>query len=383
MNVYLDNAATAGLSDSMKKYLISVLDTDGNPSSLHSKGIKAKRLVAEARRSAAKFINADPHDIYFTCGGAAANTLAVRGYCLKHRCTVLYSPVSHKSVLKCVESCKDAYPLKVNHEGFIDLQDLEKRLAACDTAPFVVIDHASSELGTIQNVKAITKLAKSYNGTVYLDCTGSIPQLPVDVKALNTDMLGFSAHKLGGLKGCGILYIKKDITLEPLIYGSQEQGLVGGTENVLGIASAGKAAEAYNYSFISSIQSSMSSASLSGRDYVYNYIAKNIPGAYLVGASIGSGNRLPLNLYMCFKGVEGESLMLLLDMNGIQVSTGSACDSRSMAASSALSAIGMNKRDIHSCIRMTFSGRETKQELDYVCEKLKSCVEDLRELSTL
>ena len=138
------------------------------------------------------------------------------------------------------------------------------------------------------------------------------------------------------------------------------------------IASLGKAIENYDYSSISS----------TNRDYVYEYITKNIPDSYLVGASIESGNRLPHNLYMCFRGVEGESLMILLDMNGIQVSTGSACTSGDLTPSTTLSAIGMDEQDIHSCIRITFSGKETQEELDYVCETLKQCVEKLRSFNT-
>lgn len=187
------------------------------------------------------------------------------------------------------------------------------------------------------------------------------------MKKLDVDMIGFSAHKLGGLKGCGVLYKKKDIILEPLVYGSQENGIFGGTENVLGIASLGKAVEEYNYSSISS----------ANRDYVYDYIIKNIPDSYLVGISIESENRLPHNLYMCFKGIEGESLMIMLDVNNIQVSTGSACNSNSLTPSTTLSAIGMDEQDIHSCIRMTF-GEESQEELDYVCETLKQCVKSLR-----
>lgn len=160
---------------------------------------------------------------------------------------------------------------------------------------------------------------------------------------------------------------KKDIILEPLVYGSQEKGIFGGTENVLGIASLGKAVEEYNYSSISS----------ANRDYVYDYIVKNIPDSYLVGISIESENRLPHNLYMCFKGIEGESLMIMLDVNNIQVSTGSACNSNSLTPSTTLSAIDMDESDIHSCIRMTF-GKESQEELDYVCETLKQCVKSLR-----
>lgn len=371
-NIYLDHAATTHLSESMKEYLISILDYYGNPSSLHSVGESAKQIISEARQSIAKFINADPTDIYFTPSGSGSNTLAICGYYTKHGCTILYSPIAHKSILKCVESYKNSFPLKVDKNGFINFDDLKEWLDARNINPFVIIDYANSEIGTVQDVKKIIELIHFYNGIVYLDCTGSIPTIPVDVKKLNADMIGFSAHKLGGLKGCGVLYKKASIDLEPLVYGSQEQGLVGGTENVFGIASLGKSVEDYSYSSISS----------ANRDYVYNYIKKNIPDSYLVGASIESGNRLPHNLYMCFKCVEGESLMILLDMNRIQVSTGSACNSGNISASTTLSAIGMNFQDIHSCIRLTFSGVETSQELDYVCDKLKKCVESLRRLNS-
>lgn len=371
-SIYLDNAATTPLSDSMKKYLISILDIWGNPSSLHSMGEIPKQIVSKARRSVAHFINTDPGCIYFTSSGSASNSLAIRGYYLKNNCTILYSPIVHKSIINCVKHCKNAYPLRVDTKGFIDWHDLKEWLDAKQVNTFVVIDYANSEIGTIQNVKKIIDLVHFYNGIVYLDCTGSIPQIPIDVKYLDIDMIGFSAHKLGGLKGCGILYKKKDVVLEPLVYGSQEKGLFSGTENVLGIASLGKAVENHNYSYISS----------GNRDYVYDYIVKNIPDSYLLGAPIESGNRLPHNLYMCFRGVEGESLMILLDMNSIHVSTGSACTSGDLTPSTTLSAIGIDEDDIHSCIRMTFSGEETQEELDYVCRTLKQCVESLRNFNT-
>lgn len=368
MRVYLDNAATTPLTDSVKEYLISILDDFGNPSSLYSLSEKPKQIILSARQAVAKFINADSKDIYFTSSGSASNTLAINGFWMKNHCTIFYSPIAHKSILKCVESCHNSIPLKVNKEGLIDIHDLEEYLDVCINTPLVVIDHANSEIATIQNIEEIIKIVHLYNGIVYLDCTGSIPTIPIDVKKLDVDMLGFSAHKLGGLKGCGVLYKKKDIILEPLVYGSQENGLFGGTENILGIASLGKATEEYDYSSISS----------TNRDYVYDYIVKNIPDSYLIGASIESGNRLPHNLYICFKGTEGESLMILLDMNDIQVSTGSACTSGDLTPSTTLSAIGMDESDIHSCIRLTFSGNETQEELDYVCKILKQCVESLR-----
>lgn len=366
-NIYLDNSATTPLTDSVKKYLISILDDFGNPSSMYSLSEKPKQIISNARQAVSKFINADSNDIYFTSSGSASNTLAVNGFWMKNDCTIFYSPIAHKSILKCVESYHNSIPLKVNKEGLIDIHDLEEYLDVCINTPLVVIDHANSEIGTIQDIEQIIKITHLYNGIVYLDCTGSIPTIPIDVKKLDVDMIGFSAHKLGGLKGCGVLYKKKDIVLEPLVYGSQEKGIFGGTENVLGIASLGKAVEEYNYSSISSAD----------RDCVWNYIKNNIPEVYLVGSSFGE-HRLPKNLNICFPKCEAESLMILLDMNGICVSVGSACSSGELAPSPTLVAIGMDESDIHSCIRLTFSGKETKEELDCVCKTLKQCVESLR-----
>lgn len=364
-HIYLDYASTTPLSKHTKDYLIRILDTYGNPSSLHSVGQAAKQIISKARKSVAAFIHAEPPDIYFTSGGSAANTLGIKGYCAKHDCRVLYSPIAHKSILKCVSALPDSHPLQVHDDGRIRLSDLKEHLTLADRQPFVIIDYASSELGTIQDVEAITKLIHLHQGILYLDCTGSIATIPLDVKKTDADMCGFSAHKLGGLKGCGVFYKKPDIQVEPLIYGNQEQGVIGGTENVLGIASLGKAVEHLDYARVSA----------ENRDFVYQYILHNIGDSYLIGSL---KNRLAHNLYMCFPGVEGEALLALLDMNGIQVSTGSACNSGSLTASPALSAIGINPADIHSCIRMTFCGAETKEELIYVCEKIKECVERLR-----
>ena len=369
MQIYLDNAATTKLTQQVKQYIIELLDQYANPSSLYQSGVDARQIIEQARKNVAEFINADAENIIFTSSGSASNTLSIKGYIQKHDCCVLYSPIAHKSILKCVESCKNAIPLEVDSKGFIDVDKLDKLLNVIYYKPFVVIDYANSEIGIIQDVKRIIDVVHSYDGIVMLDCTGSIPTISLDVKDLGVDMAVFSAHKLGALKGCGILYKKQTIELEPLVYGSQENGLFGGTEAVINISSLGKAVENYDYSSISS----------KNRDYVYDYIINNIPDSYLIGAPFEQ--RLPHNLYMCFKGVQGESLMILLDMNSIEVSTGSACTSNDLQPSPTLTAIGMDKEDINSCIRMTFSGNETKEELDYVCSKLKECVERLRDFS--
>ena len=365
--MYLDYAATTPLQPQVKEYIIELLDKFQNPSSLYQSGVDVKQIIEQSRKNVAKFINSDTENIIFTSGGSASNTLGIKGYVQKHDCCILYSPIAHKSILKCVESCKNSMPLEVDSNGFIDVEKLDNLLNVIYYKPFVVIDYANSEIGTIQDVKRIIEAVHSYDGIVMLDCTGSISTIPLDVKDLDADLVSFSGHKLQALKGCGVLYKKSNIELEPLIYGSQEQGLFSGTENVLGIASLSKAIENYDYSSISS----------ENRDYVYNYIIKNIPDSNLVGAPIGE-RRLPHNLYICFKGIQGESLMILLDMNGIQISTGSACTSGSLQPSTTLTAIGMNKDDTNSCIRLSFSGYESLEELDYVCKKLKECVEQLR-----
>lgn len=373
--IYLDNAATSPLSPKVKEYVISILDNFYNPSSTYQHGQEVRKIITDARQSVAKFINADEKEIYFVPSGSAGNTLAIKGLTSddpeENKYEVFYSPTAHKSMLKTCESCRYHTSLKVNSDGNIDIAYSEDVLTRHNGwKPLVCIEAANSEIGTINDVITIGNIVHKHNGILVVDATGYIPSYQVNMKQWRkyVDLLTFSGHKLHALKGVGILWKKNDVNLKPLIYGSQEQGLSAGTENILGIASLGRALEEYNYSSISS----------ANRDYVYDYIVENISDSYLVGAPIASENRLPHNLYMCFREVEGESLMILLDMNGIQVSTGSACTSGDLFPSTTLSAIGMDNHDIHSCIRMTFSGGETTEELNYVCETLKQCVENLR-----
>ena len=377
--IYLDNAATTPLTDSVKEYLISILDDFGNPSSLYSLAEKPKQIISEARQSVARFINADEKEVYFLPSGSAGNTLAVKGFVSdnpqENRYEVFYSPTAHKSMLEVCESCRYYTPLKVSAEGEIDTAYLDDILTGHnDREPLVCIEAANSEIGTINDIITIGNIVHRHNGILVIDATGYIPSYQVNMKRWRNyvDVLTFSGHKLHALKGIGVLWKKNDIELKPLIYGSQQNGIVAGTEPVLNIASLGKAVENYDYSSITPVN----------RDYVYFYILQNIPDSCLIGAFIESGNRLPHNLYMCFKGIEGESLTIMLDMMGIQVSTGSACTSGDLTPSTTLSAIGMDRQDIHSCIRMTFSGEETQEELYYVCETLKQCVKKLRSLNT-
>lgn len=365
--MYLDNAATTPLSDEVKEYLISILDYYGNPSSNHSIGDMTKHIIDESRENVRKFINAsEDDDIIFTSSGSSANTLAIKGLTNKLDNYILYcSPIAHKSMMLASASCQYYHKLKVNKLGEINIDNLEYQLSLIrDYKPIVCIDVANSEIGTIQNVTKIEKLTHKHNGIIICDFTGYIPSYKVDVKKLNIDIATFSGHKLHALKGIGVLYKKKEIELEPLVYGSQEQGLFAGTENFLAIASLGKAIENYDYSSIN----------CEIRDYFYNLLISKFD-CYLVGSLI---NRLPHNLFICFKGIDGFKLKALLDMNNIQVSNGSACNSGSPKPSNTLIEIGLNELDLNSCIRITFSGNETYSELNSLCDIIEKCINYLK-----
>lgn len=366
--IYLDHAASTPLSNATKNYIVELLDQFYNPSSLYQDAVNVKKILVKSRQVVANFINANQEDVFFTCSGSASNALAICGFLRKNNSYIVYSPIAHKSILKCIDASRNtSYQLDVDNKGFVDVDGLKMFLECLDSKVFVVLDYANSEIGTIQDIRKIINIVHEYNGIVMLDCTGSIPTVPLNVKDIDVDIACFSGHKLNSLKGCGVLYKKSDISLEPIVYGTQEQGLFGGTENIISIASLSKAIEQHNYSSISS----------KSRDFVYDYIVHNIEDTYLIGADLGQ-KRLSNNLYMCFKGVEGGLLTTIMDINGIQIGTGSACNNYINTPSVTLEAIGVEKIDQNSCIRLSFSGSETKEELEYICETLKKCVEQLR-----
>ena len=375
MSCYLDNAATTSLSPEMKEYLTSTLDVFGNPSSAHSEGVKAKRLVEEVRKKVAEFIKADSfEDIYFTSSGSASNTLGVWGYAVANKCNILYSPTLHKSILKTVDSLGEVYEmniedLRVDNYGNIDIDYLEQVITDKIGDVLVVVEHANSEIGTIQDIKIISDITHKYNGRLLVDYTGSISTVPLDVHGLNIDIATFSAHKIGALKGVGVLYKRSDITMLPLVFGSQEKGLFAGTENVLGILSLGKAIDLLNYTKTSY-----------NRDFVWNNI-KEIDGISLVGAPLDK-NRLINNLYIYVKNVKGSDIAALMDdVYKIQISTGSACNNGSPTPSSTALAIGLSEEEANSCVRISFSGNETEDELKEFCKNFGTCIKMLRDLN--
>ena len=372
LKYYLDNAATTPPSTEMKEYLISILDVFGNPSSTHSKGVKAKRLVEETRKKVANFIGAESSEnIYFTSSGSASNTLGIQGYALVNKCNILYSPTAHKSILKTIDNLKSFYnvnviELKIDQCGKIDVEYLCGVFKAMRGNTLAVTEYANSEIGTIQDIKMISNIVHKYNGRLFVDCTGSISTIPLDVADLDIDIATFSAHKIGALKGVGVLYKKDDIELAPLIYGSQERGLFAGTENVFGILSLGKAIDLMDYSKTSY-----------NRDFVWSNI-KNIDLISLVGSPFDK-NRLINNLYICIKGIKGVDVAALMDdVYKIQISTGSACNNGSSAPSSTALAIGLSEEEANSCVRISFSGDETEDELKEFCKSFSTCIEMLR-----
>ena len=364
MNVYLDNAAIARPDQDNLAYTADKLRHNWhNPNSVYENGADSRHLIEEAKLVISKEINCSPEEIIFCSCGSEANALAAVGYLRgNHRTSFVTSTIEHGSILENPYAEKK---ITVDQEGTFHLADIGRIHHS-----LVSLQTANSEIGTIQDIKGIAKLLHANDCIIHTDAVAAFGKIKIDVKDLDIDMMTATGQKIGGITGASFLYKKKSIKLEPIIYGHNT--LRGGTPNTAAIASLGEAVAKLRYS----------PASSANRDYVYGYIMAHIPGCYLVGPSIESGNRLPHNLYLCFRGVEGQSLMILLDMDGIQVSTGSACSSRSPSPSAVLTSIGMKEPDIYSCIRMTFSGKETKEELDHVCKTMKQCVETLRALTS-
>ena len=365
--MYLDNAATTPLKPEVKEAVNRFLNNYGNPSSHHSVGDGVRKQLNEARSVVAHFVGANPQEIVFTSGGSASNNLAVQGWYNRHFGKVYYSPTCHKSITKMFEGGKsligsyltqNGCKLPLQRDGKVDLLKLTDWLTEDREPALVVVEYANSETGVVQPVENIVTTAHMFGAHVYIDCTGSIAQIPVNVKSLGADMIGFSGHKLGALKGCGVLYVRDGFEIAPLIYGAQEGGLFAGTENTLGIIALAAALKNYSYAGVSETK----------RNYLIASVLREIPGAKVVGGG------LPHNLYLVVDGVDGDALMRLLDERGYQVSTGSACNSGEKKVSPALLALGVRE----SGIRITLSGNESFGSLDDFVKTSKECIGWLR-----
>lgn len=380
--IYLDNAATTQVYpevfEEMKPYFTEYY---GNPSSVYRFAQESKNKVERAREEIAEMLNAKPEEIYFTGGGsesdnwalvATAETYAKKG---KH---IITSKIEHHAILHTCEYLEsrgyEVTYLDVDENGLIDLEQLKKSIRE-DTI-LISIMSANNEIGTIQPIAEIGKIAKEHDIFFHTDAVQAFGHIPIDVEEMQIDMLSASGHKIYGPKGIGFLYIRKNVRIGAFIHGgSQERGKRAGTHNVPGIVGLAAAAKIAKENLESNIEYETKL-----RDYAISRIENEIPFAVLSGHRT---KRLPNNIHFCFRFIEGESMLILLDQAGICGSSGSACTSGSLDPSHVLLAIGRPHEIAHGSLRLTLSEKNTKEEIDKVVDELKKIIERLRSMSPL
>ena len=378
--IYVDNAATTAMSDkaiaAMTPYLKEVY---GNPSSLHTVGQVAKEALEDARVRFAKLINADPKEIYFTSGGSEADNQALRSLALnglkKGKKHIISTAFEHHAVLHTLKKLeKEGFEvtyLDVGSKGLVTAKQVEKAIRP-DTA-FVSVMYANNEIGTIQPIREIGAVCKKAGVPFHTDAVQAVGHIPVDVVADNIDMLAISAHKFHGPKGVGALYCRKGIPLNTFIDGgAQERSRRAGTENIGGIVAMTVALE----EACSNMQSNAKKMQAL-RDRLIDGLLK-IPHSRLNG---DRDKRLPANLNMCFEGIEGEGLLLLLDARGICASSGSACTSGSLDPSHVLLAIGLPHEVAHGSLRISLSENNTDEDVDAILKAVPEVGAYLRNMS--
>ncbi len=378
--IYADNAATTKMSDKAIDTMMKVMKEDwGNPSSLYSHGQKAKEILEEARKKVASAIGAEPREIYFTSGGSEADNQAIMSAAAIGRKNgkmhIISSAFEHHAVLHTLEKLeKEGFEitlLDVHENGLVVPSELEAAIK--DDTCLVTIMAANNEIGTIQPIREIGEICRKHGVLFHTDAVQAIGHIPINVVLDNIDMLSSSAHKFHGPKGVGFLYVKKTVRLNPLIEGgAQERGKRAGTENVPGIAAAADALlEAIDkmpeYSYSVSKKRDRLIAGL-----------KEIPHSAING---DEKKRLPGNVNLCFEGIEGESLLLLLDDKGIQASSGSACTSGSLDPSHVLLAIGRVHDVAHGSLRLSIDEDVSDDDVEYMIDSVKEVVDYLRGFS--
>ena len=378
--IYADNAATTRMSEAAIDRMTSVMkETYGNPSSLYSVGQQAKEVLEEARAEVAAVIGADPREIYFTSGGSEADNQAIWSAALLGRKNgkkhIISTAFEHHAVLHTLNRLeKEGFEvtlLDVHENGLIVPEELEHAIRE-DTC-LVTVMTANNEIGTIQPVREIGCICRKHGILFHTDAVQAVGHIPINVKKDNIDMLSASAHKFHGPKGVGFLYVKKGIPLTNLIEGgAQERGKRAGTENVPGIAALAAALQEANAKMADTAAHLQKE-----RDRLIAGL-QEIPHSALNG---DAEQRLPGNVNFCFEGIEGESLLLLLDDKGIQASSGSACTSGSLDPSHVLLAIGRVHDVAHGSLRLSLGEDITDEEVDYIICSVKEVVEYLRSFS--
>lgn len=380
MTVYADNAATTKISDKALEAMLSIYkDTFGNPSSLHTVGQIAKEHLEQAREDIANIIGASPREVYFTSGGSEADNQAIRTAAYnglkKGKNHIISSKFEHHAVLHTLKALEkegfDVTLVDVNANGIVKPEDVES--AITDKTCLITIMAANNEIGTIQPIKEIGAVAKAHGVIFHTDAVQAIGHIEIDVDEMNIDMLSASGHKFHGPKGTGFLYVRKGIVLRNLIEGgAQERGKRAGTEDlpaIVGMATALKEA-------IESLDKT--------NDYVRslkNYIHDNLADFERIRFNGDYDNSLAGTINMCFEGIEGESMLLLLDAKGICASSGSACTSGSLDPSHVLLSIGVPVEVAHGSLRLSICESNTIEEMEHIVKSIKEVVPYLRSIS--
>ena len=381
--VYMDHAAGMPVDrrvlDSMMPFFT---ESYGNPSSAHSFGSEARKAISEARGRVADLIGAQKaEEVIFTSGGTESNNLAIEGVAYRNKPKgnrIITSAIEHMSVVNtCKYLTKEGFEvtyLPVNKYGLVDTQDLEREIN--DKTVLVSIMYANGEIGTVEPIKEIGEIAHSKGAFLHVDAVAAAGQVPIDVQKENIDLLSLSSNDMYGPRGVGALYIKAGTRIQPITYGGgQEHGLRSGTENLSGIVGMGKAAE-------------IAKAEMGGegerlvklRDKFIRVVLGSVPESYLYGHPT---RRLPNNVNVRFSYIEGESLILSLDMEGVSCSSGSACTSKTLEPSHVLLALGLKHEEAHGSLLFTLGKQNKEEDVDYVAGLLPGIVKRLRKMSPL
>jgi cysteine desulfurase len=380
--IYMDNAATTAVKpevlDAMLPYFT---DIAGNPSSIHKAGRDARRAVERAREQVARALGCEKSEIYFTAGGSESDNWAIKGAALaleKKGRHIITTAIEHHAVLHTCEFLKqhgfEITCLPVDSEGFVRVEDVENAIRE-DTI-LISVMMANNEIGTIEPIADIARVAHAHGVLLHTDAVQAVGAIPVDVKDLDVDMLSLSGHKFYGPKGIGALYIRKGVKIESLVHGgAQERSKRAGTENLASIVGLGKAIELATEN-LPEHRVRLSSM----RDRLIDGVLKAIPYARLNGPRL---NRLPGNVNLSIEYIEGEALLLRLDLAGIAGSSGSACTSGSLDPSHVLLAIGLKHEVAHGSLRLSLGDFNTEADVDAVLERLPAIVSTLRDMSPM
>lgn len=381
-SIYLDHAATTATDPEVLETMLPYFHEHyGNPSSIYSMSRVSKNAIENAREIVANALNANPKEIVFTSSGSESDNFAVKGIALAKQQKgnhIITSPIEHHAVLyTCKFLEKNGFTvtyLPVNQDGVVKLDELEK--AITPQTILITVMHANNEIGTIQPISRIGEIARKHGITFHTDAVQTFGHIPVNVDDLNVDILSISGHKFYGPKGVGALYIRKGTKITPLIHGGdQEHRRRASTENVPSIIGLGKAVE-----IAGKVMKNEAIRQTKLRDEFIRTILDNIDDARLNGHP---SLRLPNNVNISFEGIEGESILLNLDMEGIAASTGSACSSSSLEPSHVLLSIGLSHEFAHGSVRFSIGKHTTKDDLDYVVKVLPGIVKKLRAMSPL